>query len=196
MTIRTLGVAVVGSLILAAPATAQTQGTGTVAISPCVDNRVTVAFDWTGGPGSTGMQVNVDNQGAQDTKAQLNTLGDSKFVPTPGTYVYEFILANGPHVIEARGYGYGRWVEGSLQVQCGEIPTRVVEVAGPERVVEVAGPERVVTRTVTRRVRVLARCRRVRATKGPKKGKVVLACPRTRGKGKKPGTVQRPAFTG
>jgi hypothetical protein len=189
-----------GARTMAASAAAQAATVTITTDQPSCTAHVNV--QWPGEPGDAGIQVNVDNHGAQDDGKVLQLPGGDTLVKTPGSFAFTFTLAKGSaHVIHAwTSQGHGVKTEAFANLDCTTpVPPTVVAVAGPERVVEVpvlvAGPVRVVTRTVTKRL--LLRCRRVRAKRGAHKGRVVFVCPKRKTPAaKKPRRVVRPEFTG
>jgi len=204
MNTRTLTAMAVAAFALTAPAAAHAAEPATITITtdrPLCTVHVDITWPTPEGPG--GAQVNIDQRGAQDSHARLDFKGDILFrgdLPVTGDPGYDFVLAQGEaHVIEVRAYAHGIWTRGEAQLDCTvPVPPTVVEVPGPERVVEVpvlvAGPVRVVTRTV--KEFVVQRCERVRQTRGPRKGRIVIVCPKRKVPVAKRPARRQPSFTG
>jgi hypothetical protein len=191
-------------ILAAFPAQASAAGTPQVTVTPDVAGcKATVVVTWTGDRGSAGVQVNVDNRGAQDDAKVLQLPGGDTLVATPGAWSYEFTLAPGAaHVVDAWTQGHGINLRQTATVDCTVAVPPVIQtitVPGPERLIP--GPERVVKRPVA------ARCRAAYN----KAGRRVLVCPRVKRQDCKrprvwhPGAKRcvtprkarkRPAFTG
>ncbi len=158
----------------AAPAMAQPTVTITTDKATCTA-RVTV--QWTGKQDVAGVQVNVDNVGRQDTAKQLNNAGDT-LVKTPGSYSYEFVLAqNAAHAIDAWTQAYGVVGRQTAMLDCTTpVPPTTITVEVPvDRVVErvVPGPERLVPRLVRKyvihyRIKYRTRTRTLRVCPRPR----------------------------